>query len=274
MAVYLGTSGYVYPDWQGRFYPKDLPQEARLEYYSQHFNAVEINLTFYRLPVSPVFRHWQTRTPVDFRFVLKGSRPITHTHHLRDCHDLLAEFFERASELGEKLACVLWQLPPKLAHDVELLEEFLEEMERVQVVYGKFRQAIEFRDISWFDEPVYAILKQFNVAVVMANWPFETRIQNIEDRIQNKSHIPKETTGEKKGIRPSIDVPFTADFLYFRFHGPATAETSPYTKGDLKLIARQIKPYSTNRDLYAFFNNNAKAYAVKNARQFRRLFTV
>lgn len=243
MAVLVGTSGYSYPHWQGRFYPKDLPKDQWLEYYAEHFHSVELNVTFYRLPASPTFRHWRLRTPKDFRFVLKGSRFITHLKRLRDCHEPLVTFVERASELGEKLSCMLWQLPPKFPHDVELLEHFLQEVERIQLVYGKFRQAFEFRDRSWLEEPVYDILKQFNVAIALADWPFNLQLSREID---------------------------TADFLYFRCHGPGTRYASPYTEEQLQALAKELQTHiEKNRDLYVFFNNDAKAYAVENAKQLR-----
>ena len=266
--IYLGTSGYSYEDWRERFYPRELPPEQWLEYYSQHFKAVEINLTFYRLPASPVFRHWQSRTPDDFRFVLKGSQLITHTNRLRECHEQLAEFFERASELGEKLSGVLWQLPPKFPHASELLEEFLAEVARVQIVYGKFRQAFEFRDISWFDEPVYTILKNYNAAVVLADWPFDLRIRNYELGIG-------EEIGTKANLRSTIEVPLTSDFLYLRLHGPAAAVSQPYAPGDIQKFAELVRSVEADEcDGYIFFHNTAQAYAIQNATEIKNILEV
>jgi uncharacterized protein YecE (DUF72 family) len=275
MEVYLGTSGYVHEDWRGRFYPKNLPQEQWLEYYSHHFNAVEVNLTFYRLPASPVFRHWHTRTPGDFRFVLKGSREVSHVKRLRDCHEILAEFFERASELEDKLSCVLWQLPPKFSHDLELLEDFLAEMERVQVVYGKVRQAFEFRDISWFGDEVYEILTRFGVAITLADWPFNVRILGLESGILEKPNIQysrfkiqSERETISNNLQPEISIPMTSDFLYYRLHGPASAQGAAYSRTEIKRLAEQLHLFTEgHRDIYIFFNNDAKAYAIKNAQQ-------
>ena len=253
MPIYIGTSGYVYDDWQGPFYPTDLPRERWLEYYSQQFSIVEVNLTFYRLPASPVFRHWAGRTPQDFQFVLKGSRQITHLKRLDNCHEELAVFFERASELGDKLRTVLWQLPPKFSHDPDLLELFLAEVERVQVVFGRFRQAFEFRDISWFHEEVYEILARFGVAVVLADWPFAASVQEVLFRSQDDD------------IRPRIVVPLTADFLYVRCHGPATPTGSAYTPDDINYLANALRPPLVGKDGYIFFRNKTNAYAVQNA---------
>ena len=263
MTVYIGTSGYGHPDWQGLFYPKELTRSQWLEYYSQHFNSVEIEATFFGLPASPVFRHWRLRTPKDFHFFLKGSRQITHHERLRDCHDLLAEFFQRASELQEKLAGVLWQLPPKFGHDVELLEEFLGEMERVQVVYGKVRQAFEFGDISWFREEVYEILERFGVAIAIADGLFNLQINNGEP-------VTEKARGEYD-VRPLIDVPPTADFFYLRRHGPADVIGAAYTRQELEALARELQPLLTDRDSYIFFTNDRNASATGNGQELQKL---
>lgn len=259
--IAIGTSGYAYPHWRGIFYPTDLAPSRWLEYYSQHFSVVEINLTFYKLPASPVFRHWRLRTPADFQFVLKGSQLISHTKRLSDCHSELAEFFERASELNEKLRCVLWQLPARFSHDPELLRDFLEELQQIQVVFGKVRQAFEFRDPSWFETSIYEILQEFQAAVVLADWPFN--IRPAQDGEYTTDHDGR----THHQAHHHFVVPATAPFFYVRRHGPTPEYASAYSLGELQVIARELEDYQKTHDVYLFFNNDAKGYAPQNAEQ-------
>ena len=113
--IFIGTSGYSYKHWIDKFYPKDLPQKRWLEFYAQHFNSVELNVTFYRLPKESLFENWYKRTPSNFRFVIKGSRFITHIKRLQDCKEPLNLFMQRAANLKDKLSCILWQTPPSLS---------------------------------------------------------------------------------------------------------------------------------------------------------------
>lgn len=263
--VSIGTSGYSYPDWQGRFYPTDLPQARWLEYYAEHFSAVELNVTFYRLPASPTFRHWRTRTPKDFRFVVKGSRLITHQQRLHDCHEPLAALFERASELQEKWAGILWQLPPRFDHDPDLLQQFLEEVERVQLVYGKVRQAIEFRDPSWLEASTYRILEAFQVAIVLADQPFAMHL----------SRSPSEPTDHDQRTHHRnhhhFMIPQTANFHYVRCHGPVARNGSAYSEEQIGALAQELVPYLPTNDVYVFFTNDTQAEAITNAQQLQQL---
>ena len=112
--IFIGTSGYNYPHWwNGVFYPSDLPQKKWLEFYTEYFSTVELNVSFYRLPKKEVFEGWYKRTPKKFVFAVKGSRFITHIKRLKDCREPLSLLFDHASSLKEKLGVVLWQLPPR-----------------------------------------------------------------------------------------------------------------------------------------------------------------
>ncbi|MBC7104405.1 MAG: DUF72 domain-containing protein, partial [Firmicutes bacterium] len=122
--LYVGTSGYNYSHWRARFYPPGLPPRAWLGFYAERFNTVELNVTFYRQPRPATFEGWRLSTPPDFRFALKGHRLITHLRRLKDVADAVAAFFKGAAVLEEKLAVVLWQLPPGLRADPGLLSAF------------------------------------------------------------------------------------------------------------------------------------------------------
>jgi uncharacterized protein YecE (DUF72 family) len=153
MLTYAGTSGFSYKEWKGSFYPKELPDKDMLRYYSSKFPAVEINNTFYRMPAPGTLQKWAEMVPPHFRFVLKAPRRITHTRPLADKGEDVQYLFETAAALDRRLGAVLFQLPPYLHKNVDLLSAFAANLpSAVQVVF-------EFRHRSWFDEEVYSILR-------------------------------------------------------------------------------------------------------------------
>jgi uncharacterized protein YecE (DUF72 family) len=143
--VRVGTSGWEYRDWRGRFYPRDLPKDRWLEHYVQHFDTVELNTSFYRLPAAETFAAWRDRLPDGFAMAVKASRYLTHIKRLRDPDEPLERFWSRARRLGDRLGPVLYQLPPRWRRNAERLAEFLDAVPRGAP------QAIEFRDPSWYD---------------------------------------------------------------------------------------------------------------------------
>ncbi len=160
MQILAGTSGFSYAEWRGRFYPEGLPGDQMLRFYSERLPSVEINNTFYRMPKPEMLATWADGAPANFTFALKATRRITHQQKLADVAGDVAHFFNVAEALGQKLGPVLFQLPPFLKKDVELLRAFLE-----LVPAGK-RAALEFRHPSWFSDDVYAALAERNVALV------------------------------------------------------------------------------------------------------------
>jgi uncharacterized protein YecE (DUF72 family) len=240
--LFVGTSGWHYPHWaRGVFYPTGLNQGKWLEYYATFFNCVELNVTFYRLVQMKTFQNWYKRTPEDFYFVVKGSRFITHIKKIKGISESLKLFIDNAIELKGKLAAILWQLPPGLKKDLKRLELFLKLLKKTQI-----RQVFEFRNISWFDQEVYNLFKEYNSCLCIAH----------------SSRFPciKETT---------------ADFLYLRFHGAESLYSSNYSNKELKEWADFTKKISSrdgkNKDIFVFFNNDACGYAVKNALKFKEL---
>ena len=161
--IFIGTSGYNYPEWKGSFYPSDLPTSRMLSYYSERFSTVEINYTFYRLPSEKVVGNWGRGTPEGFAFTLKAPRRITHDARLRDCDDILQVFGQRARTLGPKLGVLLFQLPPSLRKDLEALDAFLD------CVPPDLRVTMEFRHPSWHSEDVLQRLRDRNVALCIAD---------------------------------------------------------------------------------------------------------
>jgi uncharacterized protein YecE (DUF72 family) len=160
---WVGTSGYNYQEWRGSFYPEHLPERQMLPYYASRFASVEINYTFYRMPTGRILAAWARETPDRFRFALKAPRRITHDQRLRSVEDTLASFCEVAETLGTKLGPLLFQLPPFLKKDVELLEVFLHDLP------PGMRPAVEFRHASWHTDDTYDVLKRFGAALCVAD---------------------------------------------------------------------------------------------------------
>jgi len=239
----VGTSGYSYKHWwDGVFYPSDVPQRRWLEYYAQYFETVELNVTFYRLPKKATFEGWHKRTSPNFTFVVKGSRFITHVKRLKDCEEPLNIFFESARELKKKMGVILWQLPPNLHVDIRKLEDFSSLLVRIPVS-KKTRHVFEFRHKSWFCQEIYGLLKKHNFSLCIAHsdrWPC------IEE--------------------------ITADFIYLRFHGGQILYGSDYSDEELSEWAIKGRRWlAQGKDVYAYFNNDAYGFAVKNALTFRDL---
>lgn len=238
---FIGTSGYSYPHWgDGVFYPEGLSQQKWLEYYTQKFNTVELNVTFYRLPRESMFKGWYERTPGDFSFVVKGSRFITHIKRLKECEEPLKLFLDRVKFLKEKLSCILWQLPPKFKADEERLISFI----KLLKVQKKYRQVFEFRNKSWYKDSIFEILKEHNMALCIADWPEFSR-----------------------------QGPVVADFVYLRRHGVgAHLYGGCYTSRHLKRDAKMLNPWlEEGRDVYIYFNNDAHGYAPENALFLKKL---
>lgn len=241
--IFVGTSGYNYRHWcNGVFYPPELPQRRWLEFYGEHFDTVELNVTFYRLPKQEVFEGWYRRTPKGFLFALKGSRFITHIKRLKECREPLVLFMDRASALKEKLGAILWQLPPRFRFDKERLESFALLL-RALPGWKTLRHAFEFRDASWLCPDTFALLRAFGFAFCMAHGP---------------------------GIPMREEV--TSDFVYLRFHGGEVLYGSNYSDQELDDWARKIAAWRRKgRTVFAYFNNDAYGFAIRNGLRLKSL---
>jgi uncharacterized protein YecE (DUF72 family) len=163
MNVWVGTSGYNYPEWKGSFYPEKLPAAKMLPYYAERFPTVEINYTFYRAPTETILTGWSAATPERFKLTLKAPKRITHDARLRDCGDRVRQFLETAAVLGPKLGALLFQLPPNLKKDLALFDAFL------ATFPPKVCAAFEFRHPSWFDDEVFGRLRDRGLALCVAD---------------------------------------------------------------------------------------------------------
>jgi uncharacterized protein YecE (DUF72 family) len=229
----IGTSGYQYNHWRNIFYPPHLPTSQWFEHYAQHFDTVEINNTFYRLPQPKTFDDWRRRAPQNFIYALKFSRYGTHLKHLKDPQGPIDLFLSRAKRLQQTLGPILVHLPPHWHVDPPRLANFLHHLPTTQ------RWAVELRDPSWLCDPVYNLLREHRVALC------------IHDLLEHHPFLP------------------TADFLYLRFHG--SRDDGNYSPQALSASAKRIAHHlNDGLDVYAYFNNDAQGYALTNARALLR----
>lgn len=236
--VYIGTSGWTYDSWEGRFYPDDLKKKDRLAYCGKRFGAVEINGSFYSLPKRESFEQWAEAVPGDFRFSVKASRFLTHMKKLKDPEEPLEKLYGAAEGMGEKLAVVLYQLPPKWGCNVDRLKGLLE------AAPDEPRIAVEFRDESWHGEEVWETLRERGAAFCIY---------------------------DLKGERSPREV--TADFVYIRLHGPRKkAYTGSYSGQALRAWADFIEEQRDGgRDVYCFFDNDEMAKAPEDAQRLQEM---
>lgn len=189
MAIWVGTSGYNYPEWKGGFYPPKLPATQMLSYYAQRLSTVEINYTYYRAPNAKVLESWNVATPEKFRLTLKAPKRITHDARLKDCADHVRYFTETAAKLGPKLGALLFQLPPSLKMDLARFDTFLEAFPPDTCA------AFEFRHGSWLNDEVYARLRARNLALCVADsenlWtPPEITANYAYFRLRDEGYTP------------------------------------------------------------------------------------
>ncbi len=234
--ICIGTSGWVYKHWRGVFYPADVSPRAWFAYYTRHFDTVEINNSFYRLPSEGMFDAWREQAPPGFLYAVKASRYLTHMKKLKDPEEPLKTFFERAGHLGRTLGPVLYQLPPHWRVNLPRLEHFLSILPR------GYMHVVEFREQSWLTEPVFELLARYRVA------------HCIHD------------------MRP-LQVPprVTASPVYIRFHGDPE-HGGDYPLDALKSWAARIADWQAQSlPIFVYFNNDPYGFAIKNATTLKEL---
>jgi uncharacterized protein YecE (DUF72 family) len=281
----IGISGWRYPPWRGVFYPKDLPQRRELEFSSRTLNSIEINGSFYSLQLPASYQRWYDETPPDFLFSVKGARFITHMKKLRDVEAPLANFFASGVlRLREKLGPILWQFPPNFGWNPQRFREFFALLPGDTAAAAKLakrhdakvkgrswtktdaarplRHAVEVRHPTFLVPEFFDLLRQRNIAFVFADtagkWPY------AED--------------------------LTADFIYCRLHGAEELYVSGYTDAALDWWASRIRKWARGkqpddairvnklsaakpgpRDVYVYFDNDAKVHAPFDAKRLRAL---
>lgn len=262
--AWIGISGYDYPRWRGVFYPDDLPKRRWLEYASRRFDSIELNGTFYSLKSPAVFARWAAEVPDrDFVFAIKGGRFITHNLKLRRCETALGNFFASGLlTLGRRTGPFLWQLPDTYRFDAERLDTFMRMLPRTTAAAERvarqhddrlrrgalttasarvrLRHAFEVRHPSYFCEEFYALLRHHRCGFVIADtagrWEYAEEV--------------------------------TTDFVYVRLHGSRQLYVSGYTDEELDTWAEKIRRWlRQGRDVYVYFDNDAKVHAPEDARR-------
>ena len=267
--THIGISGWNYEPWRGTFYPEDLSHKNELHYASRALNSIEINGTFYSLQKPKSFKHWYEETPAGFIFSVKAHRYITHIKLLKNAEEGVVNFFRSGIlELKEKLGPILWQLPPRMKFDSEKVESFLKFLpqdfsEVVKLAKSKkyrhwrkgadvsfkidknrpLHHAMEVRNDSFKDKKFIALLKKYNVALVVADaegtWPYFEEM--------------------------------TSDFMYCRLHGRDQLYTSGYDKKAIDKWAKKLSSWRKKRDVFVYFDNTDKVKAPVNAMTLSRL---
>jgi uncharacterized protein YecE (DUF72 family) len=233
--IRVGCSGWNYAHWRhGVFYPERCPPARWLRYYAQHFDTVELNNTFYRLPRTSAVARWVAESPPGFVFAVKVSRYVTHIKRLLDTDKHLPLLLARIEPLlnSRKLGPLLWQLPPNFRRDDERLAAALVGFPPT------LRHALEFRHESWFADDVMALLREHNVALVIADRPEIASFQTHE---------------------------LTADFTFVRFHHGRRGMRGNYSDRELDRWAERIRAWGERGDVFAYFNNDWDGFAVRNA---------
>lgn len=232
----IGCSGWNYKAWWGPFYPRTLPQAKWLDFYAERFDTVEINNTFYRLPERSTFEGWRARMPRNFLAAVKASRFLTHMKRLRDPVEPIARLFSRADALAQRLGPVLYQLPGNFTCDLSRLETFLEALPKR--LRGKpLHHVMEFRHPSWYVKDTFDLLEEQHVSLC------------LHDKLGSQ-----------------ITGPACGPLVYVRFHGTSGHYHGSYRRRELTQWAHRLSGYAhEGRRVFAYFNNDPGASAVRNA---------
>ncbi len=233
---YIGCSGFYYNHWKGRFYPEKLAKTKWLQYYAEHFNTLEVNSSFYRFPSESTVKGWYQKTPEKFRFTLKANRVITHTHKFHDTEQYTANFYKLAHLLGEKLLCVLFQLPSFVHKNLGLLQKIASQVD------PKVVNVVEFRHESWWDNEVYELMQKAGLVFCSVS----------------AMELPETLVK-------------TGSAVYVRFHGKDGWYQGNYPDEELEAWAQKIKDQNAER-VFCYFNNDINANAVKNCLTLKNLF--
>jgi uncharacterized protein YecE (DUF72 family) len=233
--IRVGTSGWYYDHWKELFYPAGLAKSKWFEHYAGHFDTVEINNTFYHLPKEQSVQRWHDLAPKGFLYAVKANRYITHIKKLKDSVEPLQRFFERVGLLKHKLGPILYQLPPSLHKDLDLLDTFIK-------LLPKSKTAVfEFRHRSWYSDDTYNLLRKLGVGFCIHDMPGKESPRVV-----------------------------TADIVYIRFHGTTGRYAGSYPKSALQDWAEWLREQAkTARGIYVYFNNDIGGHAINNAKQLR-----
>ncbi len=229
--LHIGCSCWNYPEWKNSFY-ENIPTKNYFKAYSEIFDTVEINNTFYKFPSVENIKKWKNESPKDFIFSIKAPRIITHFNNRFNNKGLLYNFYSTISHLEEKLGCVLFQLPPTVKYDKTLLNKIIENIDY------NYKNVIEFRHNSWWNKNVFKEFTHYKIIFCNVSSP-------IKDR----------------------EIHHTADDMFIRFHGVTDWYDHNYSEAELKEWVNIISEYKP-KSLWAYFNNTNKGNAAYNAMSF------
>jgi uncharacterized protein YecE (DUF72 family) len=236
---HIGCSGFHYKHWKGTFYPEKLAQSKWFNFYCQHFQTLELNVTFYRFPRLENLQVWYENSPPDFRFAVKAPRAITHFKKFNGTEKMLSSFYDTVKTgLKEKCGCILFQMPPNYHYDALKLERILSSLDL------SIPQVLEFRHESWWNEDVFSRLGEAHVSFCGMSHP----------------ELPA-TIIKNTGL------------VYFRFHGTEQLYASRYSKAELDAFAESVLADPAIKTGYVFFNNDINTSAVYNAKELDEVLT-
>ena len=245
--IRIGTSGWAYKHWREKFYESGVESAEYLRFYGREFDTAEINYSFYKLPTPQNYFDWAGEVDDDFIFAVKGSRYLTHMKKLKEPEQPWSLICDTAGCLGPKLGPILMQFPARWLKNIERLSEFLECVDNHPAcAHAKTRIAFEFRDESWFCKEVYNLLEKYGAALCIAD--------------------------SLEFVRKDV---ITADFTYFRYHGRMPIYAASYSSQQLKIEARKMQKLADEGiDIFAYFNNDGNAHAIKNVRSIKQLLGI
>lgn len=231
----IGCSGFHYTDWKEIFYPPGLPQKKWFDYYCTHFNTLELNVTFYRFPQPKFLENWYDKSPAGFDFSVKAPRLITHYKQFLDTERMLADFYGTCREgLRDKLGCILFQLPARVAYSQEMLERITGQLDK------SFTNIVEFRHASWWNEHVYRQLAAYGIGFCGHSYPA------LPDELICNSPV-----------------------VYYRFHGVPRVYYSQYKRSFIDQVAEAAINCGAGK-VYVYFNNTATIAAIRNAKYLQK----
>jgi len=237
--IHIGTMGWSYNFWKNQFYPSNAKPENFLQEYSKHFNTVEVNNTFYRVPKIATIKNWEEQTKPDFLFSIKAPKKITHEKLAKDYQDYLDFFLNTVSNLGSKLGPLLFQFPPSFkSENFDILKDF------ISILPEKFRYAFEIRNKSWFNDIFYKLLEENKIALVLGDSPWLRELEIV-----------------------------TTDFTYFRWEGNrkqikgtlgrVEKERTDYTQK----WGKKIKAFSDKTEIFGYFSKYYSGFPPSDAKQ-------
>jgi uncharacterized protein YecE (DUF72 family) len=232
----VGCSGFLYREWKEIFYPKGLAQKNWFQYYCEHYNTIEINSSFYKLPTLAALQNWYEKSPADFLFTMKAPRGITHFKKFNAIQPIVNEFYALIEEgLGEKLGSILFQMPPSYSYTEERLHNIIDHLD------PRHQNVLEFRHASWWNEDAWSAFSKHNITFSGSSFPSALP----DDLIQN------------------------TDVVYYRFHGRPVLYKSLYEQSEIQHLVEQAEQPA--KRIFVYFNNTWGTSALTNSKQLMEL---